>query len=104
MISINGQEWRIFLVSPLHPQLQRSNGSYAIGACDNNVKTIYISNDLTSFYTKKVLCHELVHAAMFSYDVDLCERQEELVADLIATFGQEIMDITNMVFDRIKQK
>ncbi len=51
---------------------------------------------------KKVLCHEIVHAAMFSYNVDLTLEQEELVADLIATYGEEIIEITNQMFKKIK--
>lgn len=50
---------------------------------------------------KKVLCHEITHAAMFSYNVELNVQQEELLADLIATYGQEIIDITNKIFTRI---
>lgn len=65
----------------------RSDGSYAIGACDNMAKAIYIREGLPSALIKKVLCHELTHAAMFSYDVELCLEQEELLADLIATYG-----------------
>lgn len=53
-------------------------------------------------FLKKVLCHEIVHAAMFSYNVDLTLEQEELVADLIATYGEEIIDITNQMFKKIK--
>ena len=34
------------MVSPNHPMLQREDGSWTIGACDDNVKTIYISDDL----------------------------------------------------------
>ena len=40
---------------------------------------------------KKVLCHEITHAAMFSYNVNLSLEQEELVADLISTYGEEIV-------------
>jgi hypothetical protein len=32
---------------------------------------------------------------MFSYDVWLKYDEEELLADLVATYGQEIIDITN---------
>lgn len=39
---------------------------------------------------------------MFSYNVDLTLEQEELVADLIATYGEEIIDITNQMFKKIK--
>ena len=60
-------------------------------------------NNLDDFYLRKVLCHEITHAAMFSYDVELNLEQEELLADLIATYGQEIIHITNLLFKRIKE-
>ena len=53
---------------------------------------------------KKVLCHEITHAAMFSYNVFLTYEQEELIADLLATYGEEIVDITNKIFSRIKYR
>ena len=64
----------------------------------NNTKTIYINEELSDSMLKKVLCHELTHAAMFSYDVELTMEQEEMLADLIATYGQEIISITNLIF------
>jgi hypothetical protein len=39
---------------------------------------------------------------MFSYGIDMDIWQEEIVADLIATYGQEIIDITNELFCDIK--
>jgi hypothetical protein len=87
MININGEEWEILLVSPFHPSLRRSNGTHTIGCCDDITKTIYISEDISDFYLKKVLCHELTHAAMYSFNVYLNYEQEEMVADLIATYG-----------------
>ena len=71
MININGEEWKIALVSPLDPVLQRSDNSYTIGVCDNILKTIFINKELSQKYIEKVLCHELTHAAMFSYNIDL---------------------------------
>ena len=41
---------------------------------------------------------------MFSYNVPLGHEEEELVADLIATYGQEIIEYTNTIFLRIKEK
>ena len=52
---------------------------------------------------KKVLAHEITHAAMFSYGVNLSLSQEELLADLIATYGQEIICIANKIFHRITE-
>lgn len=103
MININGVEWRILLVSPFHPGLQRSDQSYSLGTCDYQTQTIYITNDLKEQYLWKVLSHELTHAAMFSYEIILSWEQEEIVADLIATYGQEIVYITNLVFKRIRE-
>lgn len=104
MIIINGEDWRVCFVPPVHPELMRSDGSFTIGACDDTSKTIYISYDLDPFYVKKVLCHELTHAAMFSYNIELSIEQEELLADLLATYGQEIISITNKIFHRINEK
>lgn len=104
MLPINGEEWRIVFTSPNHPMLQRTDGSYTIGATSDWTKTIYIREGLPATLMKKVLCHELTHAAMFSYNIDLSIEQEELLADLIATYGQEIISMTNKIFCRLKHK
>ena len=39
---------------------------------------------------------------MFSYDVNITAEQEELLADLIATYGSEITYITNEIFIKLK--
>ena len=57
---------------------------------------------LNDVLMRKVICHEITHAAMFSYNVKLTLDQEELLADLIATYGDEIISITNRVFSKIK--
>lgn len=84
--------------------LRRGNGLYSLGACDDIEKGIFISNSLTKEKTKKVLCHEITHAAMFSYNIDLTIEQEELLADLLATYGQEIIIETNRIFNRLKRE
>lgn len=104
MFNFNGVDWVIHLVSPNHPALQRSDKSITIGSCDNETKTIYIREGLPLSLMKKVLCHEITHAAMFSYNIILTIEQEELLADLIATYGQEIIDTTNKIFRRIKKR
>lgn len=103
MFEINGETWRILLVSSDHPSLVTSSGRVTIGCCDDNDKTIYINYELTSDMIQKVLCHEITHAAMFSYNIELSLEQEELLADLVATYGQEIIFITNKIFHRLKE-
>ena len=40
---INGEEWTVKQASPNHPMLMRIDGSYAFAACDDESKSIYIS-------------------------------------------------------------
>lgn len=103
MISINGEDWQVCLVYPFDPILLIPKGAYAIGVCDNETKTIYINRALDQQEFEKVLCHELTHAAMEAYNVNLEQKEEELIADIIATFGEEIIDTTNKIFNRIKR-
>ena len=104
MFVINGEYWRILFVVPNDFSLLKPNGDFAIGACDDYSKTIYLSNARYGDQLRKVLCHEITHAAMFSYNVSLSLAQEELIAELMATFGEEIIDITNILFDYLKRK
>lgn len=102
MITVNGKRWRVRLVPPSHPFLITHKGTLALGCCDKLTKTIYINNAISSQMIRKVLCHEIVHAMMFSYNVDLSYQEEELVADLIATYGDEIISLTNLTYDKFK--
>ena len=102
MFSINGEEWQIVAVPSNYYKLYRSDGTLSMAACDDNDKIMYVSNLLSGAFLKKVLCHEITHAAMFSYDVNLTVDQEELIADIIATYGDEIIYITNKVFRKMR--
>lgn len=103
MFLINGIYWKLSYVPANFPLLQRLNGDYTIGACDNLTKTIYINENIQGKLLKKVLCHQITHAAMFSYNVNLSIEQEELVADLISTYGEEIVYITNKIFSKLQK-
>jgi hypothetical protein len=100
MFLINGEYWAILSVPSTHFKLKRSDGSYTIGVCDDNDKIIYLSNQLHGHFLKKVLCHEITHAAMFSYNIYLTTMQEEIVADIMATYGNEIINITEQMFGK----
>lgn len=92
MVIINGVPWEIHLVSPNHPMLRRPNGSYSIGSCSNANHTIYINDMLNVIMRHKVLRHEMAHAVLFSYNILLDLDDEEKFADLMATYGKEILD------------
>lgn len=101
MFIINGVRWRIEYVRPDHPMLRRDDGSYTLGVCDNNSKMIYITEGLSLRKLWHVLAHEVTHAAMFSYSIVLNPFQQELIADLVATYGDEIISITNEIFSKL---
>lgn len=101
MFNINGIDWQVLWVPANHPKLKRDN-KFALGSCDNNTHTIYLSYKTPRYKIKKVLCHEITHAAMFSYNVYMTIDQEELIADLLSTYGEEIIFITNKIFKKIR--
>ena len=101
---INGVRWRVRLVSPAHPLLLTPWKTHALGVCDKVTQTICIDETLSPQLLKEVLCHEIVHAFMFSYMIDLSYSEEELVAELMSQYGEEILETTNIIYDGIRMK
>lgn len=83
---------------PSHPPLN----SYTLGCCDAAGRTIYINNVLSARMMKKVLCHEIVHATIFSYGIKINYDEEEKLADIISTYGSEIISLTNSLYKKIR--
>lgn len=101
MFKINGVIWQIYLVDPYHPMLLKPDKTFSVGACDRETQGIYINDMLDNWFLKRVLCHEIVHAAIFSYNIILDNETEEFIAELIAKYGEEIIDITNSIFSKL---
>ena len=101
---INGVRWRVRLVSPAHPLLLTPWKTHALGVCDKVTQTICIDETLSPQELKEVLCHEIVHAFMYSYMIDLSYSEEELVAELMSQYGEEILETTNIIYNGIRMK
>ena len=101
---INGVRWRVRLVSPAHPLLLTPWKTHALGVCDKVTQTICVDETLSPQLLKEVLCHEIVHAFMFSYTIDLSYSEEELVAELMSQYGEEILETTNIIYNGIRMK
>lgn len=97
MIKFNNIEWDLFFVNPTHYQLDMGNGKFALGVCDDDLKTIYINKQLKPYYLKQALAHELTHAAAFSYNLNLTREEHEYLADFIMSHGENIVDITDNI-------
>lgn len=100
---INGEVWRVKLVPAGHPTICRPDGSVSVGCCDDRSKTIYMDRTLHGKFFLEVLAHEITHAAMFSYNINMNYEQEELVANMIAKYGREVLSIADSVFRKIKR-
>ena len=103
MYKINGITWYMIRVRSDSPMLMRSDGSMTVGMCDRETQTIYISDALHGRFLRKLLLHEICHSAMFSYGIYMSVDQEELFCDLLATYGDEIIAITDSVFKALSE-
>ena len=101
---INGVDWRVRLVSPAHPLLLTPWRTHAFGVCDKVMQIICSDETLPAEWLKEVLCHELVHAYMFSYNINLSYDEEEMMAELLSQHGEQIIQKTNAIYDGIKTK
>lgn len=101
---INGVRWKVRLVSPAHPMLLTPWRTHALGVCDKVTQTICIDKTLSLPKIKDVLYHELVHAFVFSYDIDMSYDEEEMVAELVSQYGEKITDKVDIIYNGIKMK
>ena len=102
--TINGIDWNVVIVSPTDDRLRRSDGGISIGVTDNNTKEIYISNLVRGGFFRKVLTHEVCHAICMSYDIFLPIEQEEIVCDFVATYGEEVFEIVDMLLSSMRRR
>lgn len=101
---IGNQQWNLYFVPPDSDIFITSSGRRTVGVTDIATHEVFIANNLVPGFEHKVLCHEVVHCAIASYNVKLTIDQEELIADLIATYGREIIDVTDIIFGKIHKK
>lgn len=101
MFSINNEIWDIKFVDDKSDILFRSDGSKTIAVTDDSDKTIYISKNIDLDMLRKVICHEVVHCLCFSLDIYFDIYQEEKLADFIATYGKDIIDISEKLYNKI---
>lgn len=92
------------MVAPSHPMLLTPWLTHAFGVCDKRTQTIYIDKTLQPAKVKQVLCHEIVHAVVFSYGIILSYNEEESLAEFISAYGDEIIKTTDIIYNGIRMK
>lgn len=103
MFTINGMVWKVRFVPPNNSALIMPDGAKAAGMCDSNTRTLYIDRTIHGSYLKEVLSHEIVHAGLFAYGIELDYETEEVVANIVAKYGREIIKLADSVFKKIKR-
>lgn len=103
IFTINGTIWHIQYKNSNSGELKRSDNTISLGVTDRNAHTIYLSDKLQGFMLRKVLIHEICHAICMSYDVYLPIEQEEILCDFVATYGDEVFDIVDMVLGAVRR-
>lgn len=91
--TVNGNTWVVKFVRLADKNLRRSDGSFTLGICDNNIKTIFIANNQSDYKTEHILCHEITHAICFEYNIILPIDTEEWLCNFMADHGKEIIYI-----------
>lgn len=98
---INGHEWMLHFVSKNDFHLVKEDGTITLGMTNRDTKTVYVSDALNDFMTHKVISHELVHVACLEYGYTVSRETEELIADFLATYGREILNVADEITGRI---
>lgn len=98
---VNGSIWRLRFVKPTNKQLQRSDGSWTLGVSDNNLKTVFIADNLSEYMTDKVLCHELCHVYSFENNLNIPIETEEVIADFMSLYGRDIIYLADNIMNNV---
>jgi hypothetical protein len=101
--NINGTNWQVQYKNSNSSKLKRSDGTISLGVTDRDTHTIYLSSALHGYMERKVLIHEVCHAICMSYDVHLPIEQEEILCDFVATYGDEVFGIVNMILMAVRR-
>lgn len=104
MFEINGRQWDIIFVNPRSEKLRRSDGSLTVGVTDGNDNCVYISNMIFGNFLRKVICHELCHCFMMSYNIHIPIKKEEFLADWISVYGTELIYLLDSLMPVLQYK
>lgn len=101
---VNGNAWQLEFVRPSSNHLLRSDLTRTIGVSDNNLKTVFIADNLSDYMIDRVLCHELVHVFSFENDCSYDIETEEVIANFLSLFGRDIIYLADELMGSILRK
>lgn len=100
---IRNHLWIVFDVPRNYIKLKKQNGSYVLGATYCDERAIYMNRDLSSFKYERVLAHEITHAFIYEYGINIEREEEEKIANLFAEHGREMIAIVDNILMQIME-
>ncbi len=100
---INNYIWKVDFIEPNNIVFLRPDNTMTVGVTDNYEKTIYISNCLKGRFLYKVIYHELCHAFIFSFGIEIEEEQEEKLVQMLTEYSKDISNIADKIYDSLKK-
>ena len=97
---INNHLWCVVDVPANHPKL-RDGFRYVLGCCYTHDKEIYVNRELPQWKYERVVAHEITHAFIYEYGIVLPKEQEEMIANLFAEHGREMIAIVDNILQQI---
>lgn len=104
VFKVQNSIWKLEFVRPTSKHLVRSDMSRTIGVSDNNIKTVFIADNLSDFMVDKVLCHELVHVYSFENNCDIPIDVEEIIADFMSLYGRNIIYLADNIMNDVLRR
>lgn len=104
VFKVKNSIWLLEFVRPTSKHLVRSDMSRTIGVSDNNVKTVFIADNLSDSMIDKVLCHELVHVYSFENNCDIPIDVEEIIADFMSLYGRNIIYLADNIMNDVLRR
>ena len=96
-IKINNNIYKINFVESDNENLKIDDGEYHSGVTNFITKEIYIANNLKGNSLRYTLIHELTHAMIDSYGFMQIYWNDEIVADFMANYLNNIIDLSNKI-------
>ena len=101
---MNNYIWQVVTVPADSPYLVDRTNTLTVATTDPDTLCIYLSNELTGDFKKRVIAHEIGHAACFSFglldEIHSYSRPgkqiqlEEFICNFVADYSEMIFDIT----------
>lgn len=97
-VKINGLKWKVHFVKGSSPKLaDENNNTSFLGVAYCKECEIYIDKSLSKPLRKQTVTHELVHALLFSYGIDIEGATEENVCDFIGAHLDELVKLKEAI-------